>query len=49
LRIGPVPTGTPIDLLANANLDLSNRNKAVDKVKLVAKVQHDLRQFVYKN
>jgi hypothetical protein len=42
LRIGPIPAGTPIDLLANADLDLSDRDKTIDKVKLIAKVQHDL-------
>jgi hypothetical protein len=42
LRIGPIPTGTPIDLLANADLDLSRRDKAIEKIKLVARVQHDL-------
>lgn len=42
VRIGPIPAGTPIDLLANADLDLSNRDKAVDRIKLIAKVQGDL-------
>jgi hypothetical protein len=42
LRIGPIPAGTPIDLLANADLDLSDNDKAIDRVKLIAKVQHDL-------
>jgi hypothetical protein len=42
LRIGPIPAGTPIDLLANADLDLSNHDKAIDRIKLAAKVQHDL-------
>ncbi len=39
LRIGPVPQGTPIDLLVNADLDLSDRDKAAARVKLIAKVQ----------
>jgi hypothetical protein len=42
LRIGPIPAGTPIDLLANTDLDLSDRGKTITKIKLVAKVQHDL-------
>ena len=42
LRIGPIPAGTPIDLLANADLDLSRRDKTIEKIKLVARVQHDL-------
>jgi hypothetical protein len=31
-----------VDLLANADLDLSHSDLAVERVKLVAKVQHDL-------
>lgn len=42
LRIGPIPAGTPIDLLANADLDLSDENQAVERVKVIAKVQSDL-------
>ena len=42
LRIGPVPAGIPINLIANADLDLSSRKKTVDRVKLVAQVQSDL-------
>ncbi len=42
LRIGPIPAGTPIDLVANADLDLSHHGKALDRVKLLAKVQADL-------
>jgi len=41
LRIGPIPAGTPIDLLANADLDLSN-HKALDRVNLIAKIRKDL-------
>jgi hypothetical protein len=44
LRVGPIPVGTPIDLLANADLDLSNHDKALDRIKLIAKVQADLIQ-----
>ena len=42
LRIGPIPADTPIDLLANADLDTSNGGKGIETVKLVARVQHDL-------
>jgi hypothetical protein len=42
LRIGPIPEGTPIDLIGNADLDLSNRNIAIDRLKLIAKAQADL-------
>jgi len=39
LRIGPIPANTPINLLANADIDLSNPNKEADRLKLLAKVQ----------
>ena len=39
--IGPIPAGTPVDLLANADLDLSDHDKTLDRVKLIAKVQAD--------
>ena len=42
LRIGPIPAGTPIDLIANADLDLSSRNLALERVKLITKIQSDL-------
>ena len=42
LRLGPLPSGTPVDLIANADLDLSNRDQALDRVKLVAKAQSEL-------
>jgi len=42
LHIGPIPAGTPIDLLANADLDLSDRDKALERIKLMAKVEADL-------
>lgn len=42
LRIGPIPSGTPIDLLANADLDLSDRDKAAVRIKLIFKIQSDL-------
>ncbi len=41
LKIGPIPAGTPVDLLANADLDLSDHDKTLDRVKLIAKVQAD--------
>jgi hypothetical protein len=44
LRIGPIPAGTPIDLLANADLDLSNTTLAAERIKLIAEVQRDLLQ-----
>ena len=42
LYIGPIPSGTPIDLLANSDLDLSSRDKAAARVKLIIKIQSDL-------
>ena len=42
LRIGPIPAGTPVDLLANADLDFSSPGKAARLVKLIAKVQGEL-------
>jgi hypothetical protein len=49
LNIGPIPVGTPIDLVANADLDLSDKNKVIDRVKLIAKVQADLIQIKVKH
>jgi len=49
LNIGPIPAGTPTDLLANADLDLSDKDKAVDRVKLIAKMQADLIQIKLKH
>jgi hypothetical protein len=42
LRLGPIPAGTPIDLFANADLDLSNSDKALDRIRLIARLQNDL-------
>ncbi len=42
LRIGPIPAGTPVDLLANADIDLSDNKNAMSRVKLLAKVQANL-------
>jgi len=42
LRIGPIPAGTPIDLLANADLDLSSRDQTLDRIALITKIQGDL-------
>ena len=42
LRIGPIPAGTPIDLIANADLDFSDRDKAVERAKVIAEAQADL-------
>ena len=41
-RLGPIPAGTPIDLIANANLDLSNRELALDRMQLVTLAYKDL-------
>ena len=49
LRIGPIPAGTPVDLLANADLDLSDPEKAVERVRLVEKVSRDLAQIQLKH
>lgn len=45
LRLGPIPAGTPVDLLANADLDLSNPDRAVGLIKLIGKVQADLAEI----
>ena len=42
LKIGPIPEGTPVDLLANVDLDLSTPEKAVERVRLIEKVAKDL-------
>lgn len=42
LRIGPIPAGTPIDLLANADLDLSSRGKTLDRIALISKMKGNL-------
>jgi hypothetical protein len=42
LRIGPIPAGTPVDLLANADLDLSDQSKLIERIRLIKKVQADL-------
>jgi hypothetical protein len=39
LRIGPIPANTPINMLANADLDLSNSRKDMDRIKLIARAQ----------
>jgi len=49
LRIGPIPAGTPVDLLANADLDLSDHAKAFDRIKLIARVRADLIQIRLKH
>lgn len=45
VRVGPIPAGTPIDLIANANLDLSNQAVAIERAKLIARAYIDLRQI----
>jgi hypothetical protein len=42
LEIGPIPAGTPVDLLANASLDFSSPVQAAKLLKLAAKIQADL-------
>jgi hypothetical protein len=42
LSIGPIPAGTPVDLLANADLDLSDKALTLERVRLLANVQKDL-------
>jgi hypothetical protein len=42
VRIGLIPVGTPIDLIANADLDLSNQGVALERVKLIAMAQENL-------
>ena len=42
LKIGPIPAKTPINLLANADLDFSDPDKEIDRIKLIAKVQNSL-------
>ncbi len=49
LRIGPIPANTPIDLLANANIDLSNPHGEVDRLKILAKVQGELLRIKIEN
>ncbi len=42
LQIGPIPANTPIDLLANADIDLSDPHKEAYRLKLLAEVQAEL-------
>jgi len=42
LRLGPIPKGTPVNLMANANLDLSDDGMIADRVRLIARVQANL-------
>ncbi|QNI30185.1 hypothetical protein H7849_13375 [Alloacidobacterium dinghuense] len=42
LRVGPIPENTPINLLANADLDLSNPHGEIDRLNLLARVQGEL-------
>lgn len=48
LRIGPIPKGTPIDLLANADLDLSSHDTMLDRIALIRKVQGDLAEIQFR-
>lgn len=49
LRIGPIPANTLIDLLANADIDLSSPNKEVDRLKLLAEIQSTLLRIKIEN
>ena len=42
LRIGPIPQNTPVNLLANADLDFSDSHRDVDRLKLIAEAQVEL-------
>jgi len=42
LRIGPILAGTPIDLVANADLDLSDYGKDLHRIETIARIQRDL-------
>jgi len=42
LRIGPIPAGTPVDLLANADLQMSLDRETVERVLLIKKLQSAL-------
>ena len=44
LRIGPIPKNTPVNLLANADLNFSNPHGDVDRLKLIAEAQAELLQ-----
>lgn len=44
-RIGPIPAGTPVDLIANTDLDLSETAKTAERLKLAYKVQSTLRKI----
>ncbi len=48
LRIGPIPENTPVNLLANADLDFSNARNA-DRLKLIAEVQTELLRIKVEN
>jgi hypothetical protein len=41
LRIGPIPAGTPVDLVANIDLNVANEDHAVASVRLAGKAQGD--------
>ncbi len=45
LRIGPIPAGTPVDLLANTDLDLSDPSRAAERVRLTKEVIGSLAQI----
>jgi hypothetical protein len=45
LRIGPIPKNTPVNLLANADLNFSDSHGDVDRLKLIAEAQAELLQI----
>lgn len=45
LRIGPIPAGTPIDLVANAELDLSDQKVALQRANLLVLAQEDIEKI----
>ena len=44
-RIGPIPESTPIDLLANADLDLSAKGRATQRIKLIVEIKSALERI----
>jgi hypothetical protein len=42
LRIGPIPAGTPVDLLANADVEMSLDSRTLQRILLIEKLQSAL-------
>jgi hypothetical protein len=49
LRVGPIPENMPINLMANADINLWNPHGGVDRLKLFARVQAELLRIKVKN